>query len=74
MLAHEGEEVVEILQPSLEEVVRQNSFTYSLYAVAALFILTILSAFFKDKSEFLKVFFFGGIVLTILANTIYLVG
>ena len=30
--------------------------------------------FFKDKSEFLKVFFFGGIVLTILANTIYLVG
>src|SRR3989344_70178 len=74
VLAHEGEEVVEILQPSLEEVVRQNSFTYSLYAVAALFILTILSAFFKDKSEFLKVFFFGGIVLTILANTIYLVG
>ncbi|MBI2020868.1 hypothetical protein HYS94_05675 [Candidatus Daviesbacteria bacterium] len=72
VLAHEGEEVVEAVQPSLDEVIRTNSIQYSLISTGVLFVLVILSILFKDKSEKLKYLFFGLMALIILGNTIYL--
>lgn len=74
VLAHEGEEVVENLQPSLDEIVRTNSINYTFVSAGLIFLLVVLAKFFKDKSEVFKVILFGALVLVILANTIYLAG
>lgn len=43
VLAHEGEEVLEVVEPSLTEIVRNNQINFTLLAAAALFLLTILA-------------------------------
>lgn len=57
----------------LDEVIRTNSIQFSLVAVGLLFFLTILSLLLRQKSEFLKYLLFGGVVLVVVSNTIYLV-
>lgn len=43
VLAHEGEEVIEVIEPSLTEIVRTNQINFTLLAGLALFLLTILA-------------------------------
>lgn len=43
VLAHEGETVLEIIEPSLSEVVRNNQINFTLLAAVALILLTILA-------------------------------
>ncbi len=43
VLAHEGEEVIEVIEPSLTEIVRTNQINFTLLAATALFLLTILA-------------------------------
>ena len=74
VLAHEGEEeVVETILPSLDQVIRANSLKFSLIAAAILVVLVFISII-KQKSETLKPWLFWGMVLVILANTLYLTG
>lgn len=72
VFAHEGNEVAEILKPTLDEVIRSNSIKFSLLAGGLVLIITIFSILFKEKSEWLKYLLFGGFIVIILANTIYL--
>lgn len=43
VLAHEGEEVIEVIEPSIFEIVRNNQINFTLATVAILFALTILA-------------------------------
>ena len=72
MLAHEGEELVEQVQPGLDEVIRTNSIQYSLVSAGILLLLVVLVVLFKGKNEKLKYLFFGIIALVVLVNTSYL--
>lgn len=74
VLAHEGEEVVEKIEPALDEVIRSNSIKFTIFALLAMGILTAASIFFKHKSEQIKYILFGGFVLVVLATTVYLAG
>lgn len=74
VLAHEGEEVIEELAPSLDQIIRTNSINYTLWAFIALGVLTVFSILFKQKSETIKFILFFCFVLVALANTIYLSG
>lgn len=73
VLAHEGEEVAEVVVPRLDEIIRINSINYTIWALVALAVLTFLSIILK-RWIFLKLFLFLSFVLIILANTFYLVG
>lgn len=73
VLAHEGEEVAEVVVPRLDEIIRTNSINYTIWALVALAALTFLSIILK-RWPLLKIFLFLGFVLIILANTFYLVG
>lgn len=72
VLAHGGEEVLEVAGPTLDEVIRSNSVKFSLLAGGLILILTIFSILLREKSEWLKYLLFGGFIVAILANTIYL--
>lgn len=74
VLAHEGEEVVEQLKPTIDEVIRGNSIQYSLISLGIFAVLVVLSIIFKDKSEKIKYLLFGAFVLVAVANTVYLTG
>lgn len=73
VLAHEGEEILEKVEPALDQVIRTNSINFTLWAILLLAILTVLSIIFK-KSESIKPFLFGAFAVAALANTIYLSG
>jgi len=73
VLAHEGEEVVEVVVPRLDEVIRTNSINYTIWAFVALAVLTFLSIILKRWPS-LKIFLFLGFILVILGNTLYLIG
>lgn len=73
VLAHEGEEIAEKVELSLDQIIRTNSINFTIWALFILGILTVLSLIFK-KSERFKNILFGGFVLVALANTIYLSG
>ena len=72
VLAHGGEEVLEVVGPTLDQVIRSNSIKFSLLAGGVVLILTILSVLLREKSTWLKYILFGGFIIVILANTIYL--
>lgn len=72
VLAHEGEEVAEVVKPALDEIIRSNSVKFSLFAGGVILVLTILSILFKEKAQWLKYLLFVGFILVVLANTIYL--
>ncbi len=74
VLAHEGEEVAEVVKPAIDEVIRSNSIKFSLLAGGVILVLTILSILFKEKAKWLKYVLFFGFILLILANTVYLSG
>lgn len=74
VFAHEGEEIIENLGPSLDETVRTSSVNYSLLAALIIFLLVVLAKFLKDKSEITKYLLFGVMTLIIVANTLYLAG
>ncbi|MBI3103976.1 hypothetical protein HYZ05_03470 [Candidatus Daviesbacteria bacterium] len=74
VLAHEGEEVFEIIEPSLDQIIRTNSVKYTLIAIVLLSILTVISLATRNKSEFFKYLLFGGFVLISLLTTLYLGG
>lgn len=74
VLAHEGEEVFEIVEPSLDQIIRANSVKYTLIAIVLLSVLTIVSLAVRNKSEFFKYLFFGGFVLVSFLTTLYLGG
>lgn len=77
VLAHEGEEAEEVIEtalPALDQVIRSNSWKFTLVAGVILAILVLVSIFIKQKSEALKFWLFGAMVLVILANTVYLAG
>lgn len=78
VLAHEGEEVVEeiaeVIGPTLDQVIRANSMKFSLIAGGVLLFLTLVSILIKQKKEVLKYLLFGLIVVTVLSNSVYLIG
>ncbi|MBI3109819.1 hypothetical protein HYZ06_02140 [Candidatus Daviesbacteria bacterium] len=74
VLAHEGEEIAEIIAPSLDQVIRANSVKFSLIAAVLLAILVLVSILIKQKSEKIKYLLFGLMTAIILSTTIYLVG
>ena len=47
VLAHEGEEALEVVGPSLSEIIRSNQINFTLASVAAVFILTMLAVIFS---------------------------
>lgn len=73
VLAHEGEEILEKVEPALDQVIRTNSINFTLWAILLLAILTVLSIIFK-KSESFKYILFSAFAVAALANTIYLSG
>ena len=74
VLAHGTEEVAQIVQPTLDEVIRSNSINFSLVAGGIILVLTVFSVFIKEKSEWLKYLLFGCFTAVALSTTIYLVG
>lgn len=74
VLAHEGEEVVEQAAPLLGEVIHGNSLKFSLAALVAILLLSLIALFLKNPSEKIKYLLFGLITAAVLANTLYLVG
>ena len=74
VLAHGTEEVAQIVQPTLDEVIRSNSVKFSLLAGGVIIVLTIFSVLLKEKSEWMKYLLFGSFVAVALLNTIYLSG
>ena len=74
VLAHEGEEITEQVKPALDEIIRTNSIQFSLISAGILLLFTVISIFFRQKSELVKYLLFGGIVIVALSNTIYLSG
>ena len=74
VLAHEGEEVAEVVQPALDEVIRTNSLKYSLIAGGILLGVGVLALLFKNASEKIKYWLFGAVVAVAILNTIYLAG
>ncbi|MBI2012062.1 hypothetical protein HYS91_04805 [Candidatus Daviesbacteria bacterium] len=73
VLAHGVEEAATLASPALDQVIRANSIQYSLISLAVVFILVILSVLFKERQEKFKFLLFGGFVLVIVLNTVYLV-
>lgn len=59
---------------ALDDLIRANSINYTLFSLGIIAILVMLSIFLRQKSEVLKYILFGGFVLVILANTLYLTG
>lgn len=74
VLAHEGEELVEIVKPSLGETIRTNSLKFSLLAYGFLLVLAVIAVFLKKTNEKVKYLLFGAITLVSVLTTIYLVG
>lgn len=74
VLAHEGEEIVKQSGKSLDEIIRTNSIQFSLISLSILFLLTVISIVLRQKGQVLKYILFGGMVLVVLINTLYLVG
>lgn len=77
VLAHEGEEIEQVIEqvaPTLGEVIRGNSLQFSLMALVAILLLSLIALFLKNPGEKIKYLLFGLIVVTVLANTLYLVG
>lgn len=74
VLAHEGEEIVEEVVPTLGEVIRSNSLQFSLIALSIILLLSLVALILKNPAEKIKYLLFGLIVTAVLANTIYLVG
>lgn len=74
VLAHEGEEAVETMQPALDELIRTNSLKFSLIAAGLLLGLAVLALIFKNASDKVKYLLFGIMVVVALLNTVYLVG
>lgn len=81
VLAHEGEEIIEKAAPTLGEVIRGNSLKFSLIALVAILLISLVALIIKKPQEkisgaFLRIkyLFFGLIVIIVLANTFYLVG
>lgn len=72
VLAHEGEEVLQVIEPSLDQIIRGNSIKYTLIALLSLGILTIISLIIRNKSEPIKYLLFTGFVLVSLLTTLYL--
>lgn len=58
----------------LDEIIRANSIQFSLIAAGLLLFLTVLSIILRQRGAALKYLLFGGIVLVVLINTIYLIG
>lgn len=74
VLAHEGEEIIEEVTPTLGEIIRGNSLQFSLVALVIILLLSLVALFLKNPSEKIKYLLFGLIVIAVLANTLYLVG
>lgn len=74
VLAHEGEEIIEEVGPTLGEVIRSNSLKFSLAALLIILLISLIALIIKKPQEKIKYLFFGLIVITVLANTFYLVG
>ncbi|MEK7617469.1 MAG: hypothetical protein AAB414_05475 [Patescibacteria group bacterium] len=74
VLAHGGEDNVIQAGPTLDQIIRSNSITYTLLAAGILVLILFGSLFLKNQSERLKFFLFISIVAVTLVNTIYLVG
>ena len=51
VLAHEGEEVLEMVGSSLSQIIRSNQIKFTLASVVALFILTILAIVFSKLKQ-----------------------
>lgn len=73
VLAHE-ENLVEAVQPALDQVIRTNSLNYSLIAAGLLLGLAVLALILKNASDKVKYILFAIIIIVTLANTIYLSG
>jgi hypothetical protein len=58
----------------MEEVFRANSINATLVAAGLVFILTVISLFIKEKTEFISGLLFWSMVLVIVANTLFLAG
>lgn len=50
-LAHEGEEVIEAVTPSLTEIIHSNQINFTLATIAALFVLTLLAIIFNKINQ-----------------------
>ena len=74
VLAHEGEEAMEAVQPALDQVIRTNSLNYSLIAAGLLLGLAVLALIFKNASDKVKFLLFAFVVVVALLNTVYLSG
>lgn len=75
VFAHGIEEQSSVIpQPSLDQVIRTNSFNFTYLAIGLIVILVVISILFKDKAEWFKLSLFIAMTLIILANTIYLTG
>lgn len=75
VFAHEMEEQISVVpQPSLDQVIRINSFNFTYLAIGFILILVVLSILFKDKAGWFKLSLFIAMTLIILTNTIYLTG
>src|SRR3989338_3351424 len=73
VLAH-GVEEVEQLVPALDQVIRSNSVKFTVLALGAFLILTILSILLKSKTGRIKYALYILFVVVALSNTIYLAG
>ncbi|MBI2040082.1 hypothetical protein HYT18_03340 [Candidatus Microgenomates bacterium] len=74
VFAHEGEESLEVVKPSLDEVIRANSLKYSLIAFGMLLGLAVLALLFKNASDKIKYLLFGVVVVVAVLTTVYLAG
>lgn len=72
VFAHEGEEVLENVAPSLGDIIRANSIKFTVIASILLVILLVLSHFFKERNATLKKILFWAIIFVIVVNTLYL--
>lgn len=74
ILAHEGEDFVAQIIPALDQTIRSNSIKFTILALIAFLILTLMSLVLKNKAEQLKYALFLGFVIVALINTVYLAG
>lgn len=74
VLAHEGEEIVEAVKPSLGEIIRTNSLKFALLALGLLLVLAVMAVFLKNTNGRFKYLLFGAIALVSVLTTLYLVG
>lgn len=74
VLAHGGEELIEIAKPGLGEIIRADNLKFSLLALGLLLVLAVIAVFLKDVNGRFKSLLFGAIVLVSVVTTLYLAG